>query len=97
MGLALMWIMFAYSGWNASTYIGSEVLNPAKNIPRSLITGTLFVILIYVLLNTLYIYAVPAEEMKGVISIGGLAANKLFSQSMDQIFSLFIAVTTYSL
>ncbi|MCK4993281.1 MAG: amino acid permease, partial [Bacteroidales bacterium] len=73
MGLALMWIMFAYSGWNASTYVGSEVLNPVKNIPRSLISGTLFVTLIYLLLNTLFVYAVPAGEMKGVISIGGLA------------------------
>ena len=39
-GLALMWIMFAYSGWNASTYVGSEVYNPVKNIPRTLINTT---------------------------------------------------------
>ena len=96
MGLALMWIMFAYSGWNASTYIGSEVLNPVKNIPRSLITGTLFVILIYVLLNILYVYAVPVAEMKGVISVGGQAANNLFGRSLDQFFSLFIAVILLS-
>ncbi len=96
MGLALMWIMFAYSGWNASTYIGSEVLNPARNIPRSLISGTLFVTLIYLLLNTLYIYAVPATEMEGVISIGGLTANKLFGLTMDRFFSLFIAVILLS-
>ncbi|MCK5693333.1 MAG: amino acid permease, partial [Bacteroidales bacterium] len=96
MGLALMWIMFAYSGWNASTYVGSEVLNPVKNIPRSLISGTLFVTLIYLLLNTLFVYAVPAGEMKGVISIGGLAANNLFGQTLDQFFSLFIAVILLS-
>ncbi|HOI48943.1 MAG TPA: amino acid permease, partial [Prolixibacteraceae bacterium] len=40
-GLALMWIMFAYSGWNAATYIGSEVKSPRRNIPRALIAGTL--------------------------------------------------------
>lgn len=95
-GLALMWIMFAYSGWNASTYVGSEVLNPVKNIPRSLITGTLFVTIIYLLLNTLFVYALPAQEMKGVISIGGLAANNLFNRSMDQFFSLFIAAILLS-
>ena len=50
-GLSLMWIMFAYSGWNAATYIGSEILNPVKNIPRSLLTGTLFVTILYMLLN----------------------------------------------
>jgi len=96
MGLALMWIMFAYSGWNASTYVGSEVLNPVKNIPRSLISGTLFVTLIYILLNTLFVYAVPAAEMKGVISIGGLAANNLFNHTLDQVSSLFIAVILLS-
>jgi APA family basic amino acid/polyamine antiporter len=95
-GLALMWIMFAYSGWNASTYVGSEVMNPVKNIPRSLITGTLVVTMIYLLLNVLYIYAVPAEEMKGVISIGGLAANHLFNRMLDQFFSLFIALILLS-
>lgn len=96
MGLALMWIMWAYSGWNASTYVGSEVRNPVKNIPRSLITGTLLVTLIYLLLNALYVYAVPAVEMKGVISVGGLAANNLFGRTMDQFFSLFIAVILLS-
>jgi APA family basic amino acid/polyamine antiporter len=95
-GLSLMWIMFAYSGWNAATYVGSEVLNPVRNIPRSLITGTLFVTLIYLLLNTLYVYAIPAAEMKDVISIGGLAVNNLFNRTMDQFFSLFIAVILLS-
>ncbi len=95
-GLSLMWIMFAYSGWNAATYVGSEVVNPVRNIPRSLITGTLLVTLIYLLLNVLYVYAVPVAEMKNVISIGGLAANNLFNRTMDQFFSLFIAVILLS-
>jgi len=96
MGLALMWILFAYSGWNASTYMGSEVINPGKNIPRSLMIGTFAVTVIYLLLNTLYVYALPPEEMKGVISIGGLAANNLFSRSLDRVFSLFIALILLS-
>ena len=95
-GLALMWIMFAFSGWNAVTYVGSEVINPIRNIPRSLIAGTLVVTVLYLFLNLLYMYAVPAEEMKGVISIGGLAANNLFGRSMDHLFSLFIAVILLS-
>jgi len=95
-GLALMWIMFAYSGWNASTYVGSEVHNPVKNIPRSLIVGTFSVTAIYLLLNILYVYAVPPGEMEGVISIGGLTANKLFNRSLDQLFSLFIALILLS-
>jgi len=95
-GLALMWILFAYSGWNASTYVGSEVQNPVKNIPRSLIVGTFAVTVIYLLLNILYVYAVPPDEMKGIISIGGLTANNLFNRSLDQVFSLFIALILLS-
>ena len=38
-GLSLMWIMFAYSGWNASTYLGAEIKNPSRNLPGSLIYG----------------------------------------------------------
>ncbi|MCP4646351.1 MAG: amino acid permease, partial [bacterium] len=56
----------------------------------------LFVTLIYLALNALYVYAVPAEEMKGVISIGGLTANHLFNRTLDQLSSLFIAVILLS-
>lgn len=95
-GLALMWIMFAYSGWNASTYVGSEVHNPLKNIPNSLLIGTFSVTVIYLFLNLLYVYAVPPSVMEGVISIGGLTVNYLFSRSLDQLFSLFIAMILVS-
>lgn len=95
-GLALMWILFAYSGWNASTYVGSEVYNPLKNIPRSLIIGTFAVTVLYLLLNLLYVYALAPADMKGVISIGGLTANRLFNRSLDQLFSLFIALILLS-
>lgn len=96
MGLSFMWITFAYSGWNASTYIGSEIRNPARNIPYSLLTGTTIVILFYVALNILFVYAIPPEEMKGVISVGGLAVGNLFGGTWDQIFSLLVSFALFS-
>ncbi|HKK63304.1 MAG TPA: amino acid permease, partial [Bacteroidales bacterium] len=45
-GLSLMWIMFAFSGWNASTYIGAEIKNPSKNLPGSLLLGTFIVLIL---------------------------------------------------
>ncbi|HET6558535.1 MAG TPA: amino acid permease [Prolixibacteraceae bacterium] len=95
-GLSLMWILFAYSGWNASTYIGSEIKNPERNIPRSLLYGTGIVMLMYVLLNIVYVYATPPEQMKGVISIGGLTVKNLFGSSMEFAFSLLIAFALFS-
>lgn len=96
LGLSLMWIMFAYSGWNASTYVGSEVQDPTKCLPQSLLLGTGVVILLYICINVVFVYAVPPEEMKGVISIGGLAMGKLFGPSAESIFSLLISFALFS-
>ena len=96
MALSLMWIMFAYSGWNASVYIGSEIRNPCKNLPRSLLIGTGSVAILYLLLNILFVYAVGPDDMKGVISIGGLAVGRLFGPTMESIFSLLLAIALFS-
>jgi basic amino acid/polyamine antiporter, APA family len=95
-GLSLMWIMFAYSGWNASTYIGAEIRNPAKILPRSLLFGTALVILLYLGLNALFIYGINPESMKGVISVGGLAMGNLFGRSADILVSILIAFALFS-
>ncbi len=95
-GLSLMWIMFAYSGWNASTYLGAEIKNPSKVLPRSLLYGTGIVILLYLGINMLYIYGINPDDMKGVISIGGLAMGNLFGKSADTLFSLLIAFALFS-
>ncbi len=95
-GLSLMWIMFAYSGWNAAAYIGSEIKNPVKNLPRSLLVGTGIVIMLYVAFNLFYVYAVPPEEMAGVVSIAGLAANKVFGKSFEVVISVLISFALFS-
>jgi APA family basic amino acid/polyamine antiporter len=95
-GLSLMWIMFAYSGWNASAYVGSEIKDPRRNLPRSLILGTGIVVVLYLLLNLFYVYAVPPGKMAGVISIGGLAVGNLFGASFERVLSVLIAVALFS-
>lgn len=95
-GLSLMWIMFAYSGWNASTYLGGEIKNPSRTLPLSLIIGTAVVMLLYLGLNGLYIYSIDPEKMKGIISVGGLAMGNLFGRSAETLFSLLIAFALFS-
>lgn len=95
-GLSLMWIMFAYSGWNASTYLGAEIKNPSKTLPRSLLYGTGIVILLYLGINILFVYGISPETMKGVISVGGLAMGNLFGKSADILFSLLISFALFS-
>jgi basic amino acid/polyamine antiporter, APA family len=95
-GLSLMWIMFAYSGWNASTYLGAEIKNPEKTLPRSLLYGTGIVIILYLAINVLYVYGIRPEEMKGVISVGGLAMGNLFGKPAEVLFSILIAFALFS-
>ncbi|MDI6845601.1 MAG: amino acid permease [Candidatus Saccharicenans sp.] len=95
-GLSLMWIMFAYSGWNASAYLGSEIKNPRRDLPLSLLLGTGVVILLYLSLNLLFVYAIRPAEMKGVISVGGLAAGKLLGAGWEKFLSIMIAFALFS-
>jgi APA family basic amino acid/polyamine antiporter len=95
-GLALMWIMFAYSGWNAAGYIGSEIREPRRNLPLSLILGTGVVMLLYLSLNALFVYAVSPDEMQGVIAVGGMAASNLFGATAERLVSLLVAFALLS-
>lgn len=90
--ISLIFISFAYSGWNAAAYLGSEIINPQKNIPRALFIGAAVVTLLYLLLNLLYIYAAPAKEMSGVMEIGSKAAVNLFGENISRLFSGAVAL-----
>ena len=88
---SLIFVSFAYSGWNACVYLGSEIKNAGRNIPVSIITATFFVICIYLLLNIVYVYAVNPKDMYGVVEIGSLAAVRLFGEKIGSFFGLVIA------
>ncbi len=94
--LALMWVMFAYSGWNAAAYIGSEIRDPARTLPRSLLLGTGVVAALYLALNLLYVYAIPPDEMAGVIPVAGLAVGKLLGRTWETGLSLLVAFALFS-
>jgi len=85
--VSLLFIYFGYSGWNAATYVAEELQQPARTLPLSLALGTSLVALLYILLNVLFVYAVPLETMKGVVAIGALAATHLFGPAVAGFFS----------
>ena len=94
---SLIFISFAYSGWNAAAYIGSEIKNPSRNIPLSLFWGTLVVMILYLLLNTLFIYALPVAEMSSVgEEVGAAAAISLFGAKTGTLFSTAITICLMS-
>lgn len=98
---AMISASFAYLGWETTTWIGGEVANPRRNLPLSLIVGTLFVTTLYLLLNIVYLRALPAAAMvgesgQGLQGIGQHAANILFSGNVSQWFNLMIIVVLLS-
>lgn len=95
-GLSLLLIMFAYSGWSSATYIGSEVINPKKNIPLSLLISTGAVMVLYILLNLFFVYAIPPAELTGVPEIAGLAAKRSFGAVAETVVSLFTSFALIS-
>jgi basic amino acid/polyamine antiporter, APA family len=100
---SLMYVSFAYSGWNAAAYIAGEVERPERTLPRSLLLGTGTVMALYVLLNVVYFYAVPSAVLAGpsdkfapVIEVGDTAARALFGTGAGQLITSMIALALVS-
>ncbi len=91
--LALAPVMFTYSGWNAAGYVAEEFREPKRNVPRSLLLGTGIVVLLYLMLNLLYLYALPVRQMTGVIRVGDLAAEALFGSGVANIMAVLILIS----
>lgn len=93
---SLVYVSFAYSGWNASTYIFNEIRNPVKNIRRSIICGTLLVTLLYLGLNLVFLKVVPMDQIHGVVEIAALAATKILGITGGQVVALIICLLLVS-
>jgi basic amino acid/polyamine antiporter, APA family len=93
--LALVPVMFSYSGWNAAAYVAEEVRNPTRNVPLALALGTLAVIALYLGLNALYLYALPIGALAGV---GGgrlmdTVAERLFGFATGDLLAVFTIIS----
>ncbi|MBL7111483.1 MAG: amino acid permease [Bacteroidales bacterium] len=99
--ISLFFVSYSYSGWNAAAYIAGEIDKPGKNLPRSLIIGTLIVTILYVFTTYIFLKVIPINTMAGKIEIGYLFGNQLFpvqtSTIMGIIFSLLLLSTVSSM
>lgn len=89
--VALIYVSFAYAGWNAATYITGEIENPQKNLPRILGFGTLIVMTLYVALNAVFLKAAPIEALVGKVEIGFIAAQSVFGEAGADLTGLIMA------
>ena len=96
LGIALLWVMFAYSGWNASAYVAEELERPGYTLPRSLVLGTLTVMVVYLMVNLLLFFAVPPSELRGAVAVGEVAAQRMFGARAGAWVSALISVALLS-
>ncbi|MFM8431775.1 MAG: APC family permease, partial [Bacteroidota bacterium] len=89
---SLVWVLFAYSGWNASAYIAGNMRDPKKNLPYSLLVGTGVVTLVYLSLTAIFMYTCKFSEMAGIIDVGNVVVSKVFTPRTSLFFGAFFAV-----
>jgi len=92
--LALIPVMFTYSGWNAAAYVAEEIHDPGRNVPRALALGTLAVVAIYFLLNLLFLYVLPVDQLAKVQdSVLDVIADRLLGLRAGDVMGLVSIVS----
>ena len=94
--VALIYVSFAYTGWNAATYLSSELEQPERTLPWILITGTAVVTALYLGLNWSFLHAAPMDAMAGQVEVGAIAAQAAFGEQAGRLTGLVLALLLVS-
>jgi APA family basic amino acid/polyamine antiporter len=94
-GLAMIAALWTYDGWYAVNCTAEEIKRPERNIPLGLVLGTLSITLIYMLVNVVYVLALPVDRMRGVARIGELASSQLFGPTATSVISGAITLSIF--
>ncbi|MEH6636041.1 MAG: amino acid permease [Halioglobus sp.] len=94
--VALIYVNYAYSGWNAATYISGELENPQQSLPIVLVTSTGVVALSYLLLNYVFLYTAPMDAMAGKVEIGFIAAGYVFGAQGASVMGVLLSLLLIS-
>ncbi|MFM8230997.1 MAG: APC family permease [Chthoniobacterales bacterium] len=89
--VSLMYTLYAYSGWNAATYVLGEVRAPARVIPAALTAGTVLVTVLYLALNHAFLRAAPAQILEGELNVAQIAAGAVFGESGGKLVAAIIS------
>ncbi len=94
-GAALIPILFAYGGWQNANYVAEEIENPRRNLPLSLLAGTFTVVVIYVLVNVVYLRSLGLEGLAATVTPASTSARLTFGAGGDQFVTAAIAISTF--
>jgi APA family basic amino acid/polyamine antiporter len=94
--VSLVWVSYAYTGWNSAVYIAGEIQDPKVNISKSMLMGTAFVMVLYVLLNFVFLLSTPMDAMKGQVEVGYISGVQIFGNQGANIIGLGISILLLS-
>lgn len=94
--VSLIYVSYAYTGWNAATYLTGELDDPTRNVPRVLATGTLIVTALYLALNWSFLRAAPMDALVGRVEVGHVAATHLFGSAGGAVMGITLALLLVS-
>ena len=94
--VTLVWIAFSYSGWNAAVYVAGEVRDPERNLARALVVATGIVTAAYLLLNAVFLYAVPTAALAGRPEVGAITAEALGGMWLRNAVCLLVALALFT-
>jgi APA family basic amino acid/polyamine antiporter len=94
-GVGMIGVLWTYDGWYNVTFSAGEVRDPARTLPRALMGGTLAVIVLYTMLNVVYVRALPPEAMGMTGRVGEAAATALFGDAAGRLVSAAVLVSTF--
>ncbi len=90
--VALIYVNYAYTGWNAATYVTDELDRPRETLSRVLLLGTGIVMTLYLLLNFTFLHAAPVEALAGKLEVGYVAARFIFGDAGATIMGIALAL-----
>jgi APA family basic amino acid/polyamine antiporter len=90
--IGLVFVMYAFSGWNAATYIIGEMHTPQQSLPRALLAGTLIVLVLYVALNAVFLYTTPLDQLSGQLDVARIAGSHIFGEIGGRIVGAMICI-----
>ncbi|HUF88630.1 MAG TPA: amino acid permease [Gemmatimonadota bacterium] len=94
-GAALVPVLFSYGGWQNANYVAEEIREPRRNLPRSLLAGTLLVAVVYVLVNVVYLRALGLEGLAATRTPASDAAARFLGPAGDRFVAAAIAISTF--
>lgn len=89
--ISLVYVLYAYAGWNAAAYVTGELKNPRRTLPLAMLIGTALVTLLYVGVNAAFLHSTPIADMAGKDAVGTIAARSIFGERGGAAMGLLIA------